>query len=406
VFLIYVLAASSILAADPLDQWHLRESPPDTYFTAVAYGNGKFVAVGARGLAGTSPDGTTWTFQGLVGFGRPLQAAAIAYGNGTFVALAEPEGTLISRDGLVRTEGGPASVGVGSAGAITYGNGLFAAVCPPFKGVLTSPDGVEWAYRSLDLGNQANPCNIVFGDGRFVAIGPDNNQNPVRIPAYVVVSSDGTNWVRHDLPDDLPGGCVRVTYGNGRYVAGFHQGTTITSTNAIDWIVHPGITLGSDQELDHLAYGNGRFVAVVGPYRFAGRFSSTHRIFDSQDGVTWVWRQSGDGILEDMAFGAGTFVGVGGANHRSQDGNTYSSLILQSSELPTPKLVLRISKEDSSVRIELDFNWTIPRTTGVRVQRSTNLRDWHAWEVFSVGNPYPMDDTADTKYRFYRAVTP
>jgi hypothetical protein len=54
--------------------------------TAIAYGSGKFVAVGSGGEMAYSPDGVTWTAVTDSTFG-PSSVIAIAYGSGKFVAV-------------------------------------------------------------------------------------------------------------------------------------------------------------------------------------------------------------------------------------------------------------------------------------------------------------------------------
>src|SRR6266511_839974 len=62
--------------------------PPITNssLSAVAYGNGMFVAVGDAGTVVTSPDGVTWTPQNSVS-NAWLLGIDVSYGNGTFVAV-------------------------------------------------------------------------------------------------------------------------------------------------------------------------------------------------------------------------------------------------------------------------------------------------------------------------------
>jgi len=52
---------------------------------AIAYGNGKFVAVGDKGQMATSTNGETWTAVSNSTFGTS-DINAIVYGNGKFVA--------------------------------------------------------------------------------------------------------------------------------------------------------------------------------------------------------------------------------------------------------------------------------------------------------------------------------
>jgi hypothetical protein len=55
-----------------------------TAIYAVAYGGGKFVAVGASGKAAYSSDGVTWTASGGTTFSNPIYG--VTYGGGKFVA--------------------------------------------------------------------------------------------------------------------------------------------------------------------------------------------------------------------------------------------------------------------------------------------------------------------------------
>jgi hypothetical protein len=95
------------------------------FFDGVTYGNGLFVAVGAKGTILTSPDGVSWT---------------------------------------PRTSGTDSSLF-----GVTYGNGLFVAVGA--KGtILTSPDGVSWTQR-ISGGYRLN--GVAYGNGLFVAVGEE-----------------------------------------------------------------------------------------------------------------------------------------------------------------------------------------------------------------------------------------
>jgi hypothetical protein len=104
----------------------------ETVPIAIAYGNGKFVAVGGwmdGGQMAYSTDGVTWAAieQSVFGEGDPLRG--IAYGGGKFVAVGGWDGKMAySADGVTWTvvEDSPTS-NRGIFG-ITYGNGKFVAV--------------------------------------------------------------------------------------------------------------------------------------------------------------------------------------------------------------------------------------------------------------------------------------
>ena len=82
-----MLTGSTAQAADPIDTWLPRTSPTNVNLTAVAYGNGTFVAIGEYyGIALTSPDGVTWTQRSTPIKNRYFYGGA--FGNGVFVTVA------------------------------------------------------------------------------------------------------------------------------------------------------------------------------------------------------------------------------------------------------------------------------------------------------------------------------
>ena len=80
------------VTGDPLNNWHLRNSlPQSNTLSGAAYGNGIFAAVGNYtspvgyfGMVLTSSDGITWTAGPSVII-PPFYG--VTYGNGTFVAI-------------------------------------------------------------------------------------------------------------------------------------------------------------------------------------------------------------------------------------------------------------------------------------------------------------------------------
>src|SRR3990172_7699303 len=77
-----------ILNADPLDQWHFRDTLTNNEIQSVTYGNGLFVAVSGYVIRTpaihTSPDGAIWTKKDFINV-----LYGVAYGNGIFVAVGE-----------------------------------------------------------------------------------------------------------------------------------------------------------------------------------------------------------------------------------------------------------------------------------------------------------------------------
>jgi len=104
----------------------------------------------------------------------------VAYGNGRFVAVGNEGAVISSEDGLgwtVRDSGTDERLR-----AVIFGNGLFITV--GYAGtILTSPDGLRWTRRKS--GSDTRLKGIAFGDGTFVAVGWHG---------VVLTSQNGTKW--------------------------------------------------------------------------------------------------------------------------------------------------------------------------------------------------------------------
>ena len=72
-------------------EWTLRKQGSSSLM-GVAYGNGRFVAVGRRGTILTSSDGVSWTERSS---GTSQDLHGVTYGNGLFVAVGSG-GTILT----------------------------------------------------------------------------------------------------------------------------------------------------------------------------------------------------------------------------------------------------------------------------------------------------------------------
>ena len=148
--------------------WIPSESGTATNLSAITYGNGIFVGVGARGSIQTSPDGGSWDIRFS---GTPRTLFGIAYGNSRFVAVGNAATILTSADGVAWTN---VSGFTGILYGVTYGNGTFVAVGFPsvttgFSTILTSPDGFTWTERTP--GSVKSLQGAAYGNGAFVVVG-------------------------------------------------------------------------------------------------------------------------------------------------------------------------------------------------------------------------------------------
>ncbi|MBI3413694.1 MAG: hypothetical protein HY043_00005 [Verrucomicrobia bacterium] len=205
-----------------------------------------------------------WTWRNPLPQGNDLWD--VAYGNGRFVAVGT-EAALFSTNGLdweITTT--PAK---GRVGHVAFGNGVFVGQVNMFgvsrgPSLMVSTNGAQWAAVELD--NYYFLVDLAFGNGQFVATGN----------GVTVTSSDGTTWVVHKSAYGL----YNIVFGSGKFVA-LSGNATYTSSDGIEWVEHkisyPGFT--------SLAYINGKFLATA-LTEFIGDFTRVELI-ESRDGANW-----------------------------------------------------------------------------------------------------------------------
>jgi hypothetical protein len=195
---------------------------------SIAYGNGRYVAVGDMGAIYTSSDATNWNSTGTVIDGRRHYLRA-AFGESKFVVIGlegwptEPQGVLMltSIDGINFTQvARPPPV----YATVAYGHGKFVAIGRPAQGgavIFTSTDGTEWAAQSS--GSTAeSPETLYYANGTFIAV--------TDIPGSVGWTSfDGITWDRRNLTPNT--GLHGITFGDGTFVTVGNDGTILQSAN-------------------------------------------------------------------------------------------------------------------------------------------------------------------------------
>jgi hypothetical protein len=166
---------------------------------AIAYGGGRFVAVGSDGTMAYSKDGANWTaaadsaiweydvtYEGETTETDTLQVAiyAVAYGAGRFVAVGYYGAMAYSQDGATWTAVTDSAFSGSAINAIAYGGGRFVAVGRDGK-TAYSKDGATWTAAAdsaaweftdiLILGSgsitTADIIAVAYGNKRFAAVG-------------------------------------------------------------------------------------------------------------------------------------------------------------------------------------------------------------------------------------------
>lgn len=280
----------------------------------ITYGGGMFVAGGGGGRIWYSSDGINWTAHpkntyrkseggynivGLFNSGSE-SIEAIAYGNGRFVAISSHNKIAFSTDGInwqYREQNFHFSTG------IAYGGGRFVTVGSyvhglddVFRGIYAcSTDGINWtSYRSQifvsEVKNEAGGQKvdgIVYGNNKFIAWGNGGIRQFSRskYDTKIMYSNDGINWIQVSNTTFGSEMIFDIAYGNGRFVAVGANGKIAYSTDGINWIALLDEAFGFSNILT-ITYGDDKFVAGSGSSRIA--YSSTLRIAYSSNGINWT----------------------------------------------------------------------------------------------------------------------
>jgi hypothetical protein len=260
--------------------WVSRDGTATTFgtnsFNRIRFLNNKFYAVGSAGTMAWTSNGVTWTaitqseINGKINdiaYGKEM---LIIVGDGGAMAYSEDDGgnwTSNNQTSIFKHSGG----GAVNINSIVYAAGKFMAVGQSGTAAV-SFDGKTWANAGPGeegthaiFGNATSGSNgikmVAYGNGIFVVVGQ----------AKAAVSVDGGVWTKIDLTPLLgsPGStswlnCVNFI--NGRFVAGGGNGQLVYSYNGVYWIkpsLQTQAIFGSNNYINGVAYGGGRYVAVA-----------------------------------------------------------------------------------------------------------------------------------------------
>jgi hypothetical protein len=362
-------------AVDPLAMWTARTSPYGTTnnWRAVAFGNGKFVAVNqSAGLVITSANGTDWSPQSA-NTNRALYG--LAFGNGKFVAAGNSGLIMTSTDGVSwqpRNSGSSAHLY-----HVNFGNGQFVAVGESGN-ILSSPDGVTWTSRSTASTNKWNAS--AFGNGTNVVVGY-RTQSPTSYTRSAA-APNFNNWDVRDTGSTMY--LSGVTFGQGKFVAVGYAGQTQLSTDGVNWSAptYPAVAW-----FYKVVFDNNTFVA-------AGETA----IVTSTNGTTWDVRYSQLGkTMQGIAFGNNTWAIVGN-----------NGLILQSDPVTTAATGAVLLTDAARTGSTFSFKFNGTDGGNYQVQASTNLINWITLtNILCTNSPTSCALTGQTMpKRFYRVVKP
>ncbi len=253
----------SIVASKDRVTWQVVHVNPEYWLADVAFGGGRFVAVGGAwdpnswegapglGVVLSSEDGFHWTERHRT---EPLTLEAVQWNGSAFVAVGMGGISVTSSDGVSWSEHelespmwhlrdlawtGTEFIAVGLENYFQGGDSVFL-----------SPDGVTWQQQPFGPGFE---LYAVASDGvRHVAVGG----------SWIAISMDGLTW--DEVPWEGTVSFTDLVFANNTFLAVGMGGRLATSNDGNTWSPHDQI---SEFDIFGVAWIGGEFL-VVGEHGF------------------------------------------------------------------------------------------------------------------------------------------
>jgi hypothetical protein len=206
------------------------------FVRGACFGDGQFLAVGADpAFALASADGLQWGEYQTLAVEKQFQVLRrVAYGNGRYAAIGDLGRRSVSKDGVQWTDV-PKPDAAQTVIDLAFGAGVFVGV--GLDGLcMTSEDGLVWTRRYS--GEEGEHLNSVLWTGeRFVAVGQ----------GATYFSPDGKAWERRPNRN-AP---LAAAYGAGGFVGTHWKGRIFYSEDALVWTP----VFKSEYHFEVVAYG-------------------------------------------------------------------------------------------------------------------------------------------------------
>lgn len=287
--------------------WSQRWSGSSTgIIAAIAYGAGKFVAVGNSGLECISPDGLAW-FGKRAKPSQDLSSIAV----GTVMLIGGARSLWISDDQQSWANTYYGNVDIEE---VTYNNGIYLAVGNYYDdtqqkdmgAILRSTTGRSWEIVRNQADEQLH--GITFGKGLHVAAG--FRESGLLSYDLILTSPDGRAWTPRSAGTGSEGlGLNAIQFALSKFIAVGEFGTVISSPDGMNWKPIETEFIGS---LYDIAHGQGQWAAV----------GAHGKVLVSSDGSVWNEKSTGQNqTLVSAVFYDDTMfcVGTGGLVLKSAD---------------------------------------------------------------------------------------
>ena len=313
-----VTSVSAALRLTSSNPWTWRNpTPTGNDLWAVAYGAGRYVAVGRAGTILTSSDAVSWVPQPQL---VPILLTNVVYTGSKFVAVGTSGTVLVSDDGLSWTKGN-----VGEATTL-YGAAYSGSVW-----VLTGSGGAIYTSTNLSTWTRVPSSGFSAPISATLEglITTANGFMTVSLSGHVLTgNASGTTWTvtqpapgvaLFDVRQSISGGVTTTLVAGSNKIYRSVDGASWTAVT-----LPSAITVPVDWE---------RIIPTASGWTvLGGNSTSTYNgyVVQSADGVTWTMPASLPGGPQFFGgcYAAGQFVGVGtvGRIARSTDGSTWQAV--------------------------------------------------------------------------------
>jgi hypothetical protein len=293
--IVAVSSDGSIISSNTGAGWNIRwkaEDGMNVQFVGVAWGGGKYVALGHDGFALTSSGGDSWTSLGSGPDHHPLFSFFDRYFDITFSSNPNEFHTYVRGQGLRKSFFQTPVSGIGhrGGGARALHSGLAAV-------------GTQYFFVRHFLDSWAVPGTSVIS---FQPLSINKIGNDVMVHSPGMQSFHSQGFSSELGPAFLS---ERILGGNGAFVAVTRAGEIFYSTNMYDvnsWSLAFSVP---NAQFTAASFGNDRFVVIGNLMGEEGPLEGI--IYSSQNGREWTESLRSETIIRDVAFGTGIFTAVG-----------------------------------------------------------------------------------------------
>jgi len=228
----------NLTVSDPLTTWTRRATGLSTSvnMTGVTYGAAGFVACRYENQANivTSPDGITWTLRNSY---PNSYLNAVAYGNGRYIAVGADyvsgsiwgHAILTSTDGVSWTRVYHTDT-EGELYAVTWTGSMFVAVGKGGR-IVYSTTGTSWTVATS--GTTKDLYSVAYGNGKYIAGGDKGAAENYK--GILLSSTDASVWTTvSPVTDSEINWVSAATYFSGKlWIGGWY--TLASSSDAVTW---------------------------------------------------------------------------------------------------------------------------------------------------------------------------